>query len=113
MNIKDYEFHVGDEVITTEGVRGKITSICTCDMCINRGFHEPFWTAEDDRWEHCIDKFTAECGFNGYYKIGKYRFNDFDKGEVLQSMAYCEKELKRLRKQWRLIEELEGQQYDM
>ena len=108
MNIKDYEFHIGDEVITTEGIKGKITSICTCDRCQERGFYEPFWTCEDDKWEHCIDKFTAECGFNGYYKIGKYRFNDFDKGEVLREMASYEDGLKRLRKQLKVIEELES-----
>jgi hypothetical protein len=108
MDIKDYEFNVGDEVITTEGVRGKITSVCTCDRCQERGFYEPFWKSEDDNWEHCIDKFTAEIGFNGYYKIGKYHFNDFEKGEVLREMASCEDGLKRLRKQLKVIEELES-----
>ena len=109
MNIKDYEFHIGDDVITTEGIRGKITNICTCQRCESRGFYEPFWTSKDNDYEHCIVKDIAEMNFSGFYKIGKYRFNDFDKGEVLQSMAYHEKELKQLKKQWRLIEELEGE----
>ena len=108
VNIKDYEFNVGDEVITTEGVRGKITRICTCDRCERRGFYEPFWIIEDDDWEKCIDIYDAESGFSSFYKIGKYRFNDFDKGNVLQEMASCEHELKRLRKQLRIIEELES-----
>lgn len=108
MNIKDYEFHVGDDVITTEGVKGKITNICTCDRCEERGFYEPFWIGEDDVWGHCIDIYDAESGFNRFYKIGKYHFNDFDKGEVLRDMAYCEDGLKRLRKQLKVIEELES-----
>lgn len=108
MDIKDYEFHVGDEVITTEGVRGKITSICTCDRCEERGFYEPFWSMEDDKLERCIDKFIAEIGFNGFYKIGKYHFNDFDKGEVLRDMGYHEIQLKKLRNQLKIIEEYEN-----
>ena len=108
MNIKDYEFCVGDEVITTEGVRGKITSICTCDMCEERGFYEPFWIGEDDNWEHCIDIYDAESSFNRFYKIGKYRFSDFDKGDVLREMASCEDELRRLRNQLKVMEECEA-----
>lgn len=106
MNIKDYKFHVGDEVITTEGERGRITSICTCERCQERGFHVPFWAGEFDKWEHCIDKFTAENGFSGYYKIGEYRFNNFDKAEVLQCMAACERELQKCRKRLETIEEI-------
>lgn len=108
MNIKDYEFHEGDEIITTEGVKGKITRICTCKSCGIRGFYEPFWTSEDNDYEHCIAKYIAEMNFSGFYKIGKYRFNDFDKGEVLRDMASCEDRLKQLRKQLRIIEELEN-----
>lgn len=110
MNIKDYEFHVGDEVITTEGIRGKITKICTCDRCQERGFYEPFWRSENEEWEHCIDKFTAEIGFNGFYKIGKYKFNDFDKAEVYRNIAFCEEELRRYKKQLKTIEEIEGRE---
>lgn len=103
----EFEFYVGDEVITTEGIKGKITSICTCEKCEERGFYELFWTEEDDEWGHCITKFDAEDGFNSFYKIGKYRFNDFDKGRMLRGMAYYEDELKRLRKQLKLMEEYE------
>ena len=108
MNIKDYEFNIGDLVITIEGVKGKITSICTCDRCEERGFYEPFWAGEDDDYERCISKFTAETGFNGFYQIGKYRFNDFDKSEVLREMAYYEDELKRLKRQLKVIEDTEN-----
>lgn len=107
MDIKDYEFHVGDEVITTEGVRGKITSVCHCDRCEERGFYEPFWIAEDGKYEHCIDIYDAKSGFSSFYKIGKYRFSDFNKGEILREMASYEDGLKQLRKQLRVIEEYE------
>lgn len=110
MNIKDYEFNIGDIVITTEGKIGKITNICTCDRCEERGFYEPFWVDEDDDYEHCISIFAAQHSFIGFYQIGKYKFNDFDKGEVLREMASYEKELKRLRKQLKVIEELENKQ---
>lgn len=106
MNIKDYEFYIGDEVITTDGVIGRITSVCTCDRCRERGFYEPFWAGED-KWEHCIDIYTAKTGFAGFYKIGKYYFNDFNKGEVLRDMAYHEDEIKKLRKQLKVIDEIE------
>ena len=42
MNIKDYKFNVGDEVITTDGQHGKIVEICNCESCRSRGFLEPF-----------------------------------------------------------------------
>lgn len=107
MNIKDYEFHVGDEVITTEGIIGKITSICACDRCKDRGFYEPFWSVDGSDYEHCIDIYEAESGFGMFYKIGKYRFNDLNKDEVLREISYYEDGLKQLRNQLRIIEELE------
>ena len=107
MYLQSYEFNIGDEVVTTDGIKGKITKICNCDMCQKRGFYEPFWVDEDDKVTRCIDKFTAEIGFLGFYKIGKYRFNDFDKVEVLREMASYEDSLKRLRKQLKIIEEIE------
>lgn len=78
-------------------------------MCQERGFYEPFWNTGDDRFDEDISIFEAQHGFRKYYKIGKYRFNDFDKAEVLQDMARYERELKKLRKQLKLIEELENE----
>ena len=95
-DIRGYKFKIGDEVITTEGKVGKIISICDCDKCKARGFYEPFWVAEDSEWSRCISKFTAEDGFYGFYKIGKYRFNDFDKNSVLSAIDDCENRLKQL-----------------
>lgn len=111
MDIKDYEFEIGDKVITTEGEFGKIVDICRCDRCQKRGFYEPIWAKDGDKYQHYITNYDAECGFCGFYRIGKYKFNDFDKGEILRGMAYCEDELKRLRKQLKVIEELEESYY--
>lgn len=109
MNLTDYNFNTGDEVITTQGERGWIAHICTCDSCLKRGFNEPFWISDYGGYERCIDKFTAQNGFNGYYKIGRYRFNDFDKADILRSMAACEEDLKRYKKQLKRIYELEAE----
>ena len=106
MDIKDYRFKVGDEVITTEGVRGEITDICKCSSCQRRGFYEPTWVDDDGYYEY-ITKWDAECSFKGYYKIGDYYFEHFDKGKVLRAIADYEDGLKKLKKQLKLIEELE------
>lgn len=107
MNIQDYKFNVGDKVITTDGRTGFITSVCMCDKCEERGFLEPFWKDDDEYYDHCISIFTAQNGFVGFYQIGKYKFNDFDKGQVLWEIAHYEKELKRLKKQLQVIEDVE------
>lgn len=106
MNIKDYKFNVGDKVITTDGVVGKITSICTCSQCEERGFYEPTWENEYGD-EYYITINDAIFGFNTYYQIGEYHFNGLDKDEVLYDMAFYERELKKLKKQLKVIEELE------
>lgn len=108
MDIKDYKFKIGDDVITTDGVRGKIVDICDCSQCAGRGFYEPVWIAENDNNKEYITIGTAICGFPRYYQIGEYHFNDFDKSEVLHDIAGYEKELKRLRNQLEVIEEIEG-----
>lgn len=33
MKNNNYEFHVGDEVETIDGIDGKIVSICHCERC--------------------------------------------------------------------------------
>ena len=102
----DYEFKIGDRVVTVYGETGEIVYICTCDRCKARGFCEPTWK-DSNGDTHYITNYDAECGFVGFHKIGKYRFNDFDKSGVLGEIASYEKELRKLRTQLKTIEELE------
>lgn len=109
MNISDYVFNIGDEVITIDGIKGKIVEICDCDWCKERGFLEPIWDGE-----YCSDEYItihqAERGFTNYYKIGNYKFNKLQKDLVESNIAYHEGELVRLRKQLAVIEELEKEE---
>ena len=107
MNIQDYNFKVGDTVITTIGEVGKITGICYCRYCAERGFFEPTWRVETEMCDRYITKYDAECGFIGFYRIGDYHFDEFNKAELYAKIASYEKELKRLKKQLKVIEKFE------
>lgn len=114
-----YDFKVGDEVITTDGVRGKIVDICTCVYCQRRGFYEPIWVADDDEemYEQQISDWDASNGFDEYYKIGKYRFNNsLCKAEVfMNGIAYHEKEIAKIKSRMKVVQELleeEAKSYD-
>lgn len=110
MNVKDYKFEIGDEVITTKGKKGKIIDVCNCESCQRRGFHEPVWIREEDGVHDYITIYQAQTGFGGYHRIGKYIFNDFDKSKILESMMWCEKELGQLKKQLEFIESVEKEE---
>lgn len=106
MNISDYVFNIGDEVITVDGETGMIFDICECEECKRRGFCEPIWEndKEDYMW---ITNSEAECGFTNYHRIGKYRFNPVRREAVEIEIAHLEGNLKDLRKRLALIETLE------
>ena len=110
MNIRDYNFKIGDKVITVEGQIGEIVNICDCEECRRRGFCEPMWKRPDDYYVNYITIYQAESGFPGFYQIGRYHFNDFDKDEVLRQITCYEEKLIKLKKQLSFIEELE--EYD-
>ena len=112
MNISDYKFNIGDEVVTIEGERGTITCICDCQFCFDRGFFEPIWTIENGGREDYITISQALNGFENFYKIGSYRFNDFDKVSNYADLAYYENEIKKLKHQLRVIEEVESNDYE-
>lgn len=40
--MNNYNFKVGDKVVTVYGETGVIVDICTCDNCKERGFYEPY-----------------------------------------------------------------------
>lgn len=108
MNIEDYKFNIGDDVITTEGIRGTIVDICDCQNCFDRGFFEPIWTVNNSDKSDYITFSQAVNGFLDFYKIGNYRFNDFDKASIYRDLAYYETEIKKLRNQLRVIDEVES-----
>lgn len=106
-----YEFNIGDEVITHYGERGTIIDICECSDCEKRGFYEPLWRGEDGNTEY-ITAYHLKNGFSTYYKIGKHRFGNFDKSMLEHFISGYEKTLARLKKQLSLIEELERGESD-
>ena len=103
-----YKFTEGDVVITTSGEKGKIINICKCSQCERRGFYEPIWVVEGINERRYISIDDARSHFKGFYQIGEYRFDDFDRSTLLTDIASCEAELDRLKKQLELMEELEA-----
>lgn len=75
MKDNNYEFRVGDEVETVDGMVGKIVSICHCEKCAERGFFEPKWETLDRKYSDYITVYQANYGFPGYRRIGKYVWN--------------------------------------
>lgn len=88
-NNAEYDFKVGDVVITSNGKTGIIEDICDCDRCKARGFYEPtvkvISGADDTIWVTDTDK---EHGFISFYQIGKYRFGNIDKESVEYSIEH-------------------------
>lgn len=75
MKDHNYEFCVGDEVETVDGISGKIVSICHCERCTERGFFEPIWETSDGKYSDYITVNQANWGFPYYQRIGKYVWN--------------------------------------
>lgn len=106
MSISDCVFNVGDEVITIHGERGKITEICHCDLCRERGFFEPTWKDEYGNTSY-VSIYDATEGLPDYYRIGKYRFNEFDRGYVEVCIKRIEENLDYARKRLAFMDEVE------
>lgn len=75
MQYNDYEFCIGDEVETVDGMVGKIVSICHCERCAERGFFEPEWKTLDGEYSDYITANQLNLGFPYYRRIGKYVWN--------------------------------------
>lgn len=76
--LMEYDFKVGDRVVTSTGVAGVITDICNCERCKERGFYEPTVTTTfgiDTIW---ITDTCKNNGFINFYQIGKYKFGNID-----------------------------------
>ena len=108
MKPSDYEFAVGDRVVTIYGVVGHVVDICRCDRCPERGFRELTWRSDADHYVGWITIYDAERGFDDFYQIGKYRFDHkFDKTVLCLMIKEKEAELASLKKQLEMMEELE------
>ena len=108
MKPSDYEFAVGDKVVTIYGVIGHVIDICRCDRCLERGFRELTWRSDADHDIGWITIYDAERGFDDFYQIGKYQFDrTFKKSRIRSMIIEKEVELRRLKKQLEVMEELE------
>ena len=108
MKPSDYEFAIGDKVITIYGEVGHIIDICRCERCFERGFNELKWRSDADHDVGWITIYDAERGFDDFYQIGKYRFgHEFDKIVLCLMIKEKEAELASLKKQLEVMEELE------
>lgn len=100
-----YDFKIGDKVITSDGREGVIQQICTCHKCKERGFYEPV-ALMDDGENLYITVYCKECGFDEFFQIGDYVFDNIDEDIVRSWITGCERKLKQLNKQLALIEVL-------
>lgn len=105
----EYNFNVGDEVITADGCVGVITSICDCEDCLARGFAEPQVEAEIGEfiWINNIDK---EEGFSHFYKIGDYVFGNINETKLFNRLAELSAELKSISARLTVIKKIREEQ---
>ena len=96
MKDNNYEFRVGDEVETVDGMSGKIVSICHCERCAERGFFEPKWETLDGQYSDYITVNQANRGFPYYRRIGKYVWNH-DANEEKSTKNIFKKENKEMK----------------
>ena len=89
-------FKVGDEVITSTGQIGKITSICDCENCKERGFYEPTVETEDGDIIYLTNN-AKKVNFRSFYKIGDQVFGNIDKDAVYDEIKSTQQQLTELR----------------
>lgn len=90
--LKEYDFKVGDEVITSIGEKGIICDICKCEACQRRGFYEPKVKFNGTGGIY-ITNYDRDCGFKSFYKIGDYIFGNIDAEGAEANMKLKEKDL--------------------
>lgn len=101
VQLGEYEFCLGDTIVTTDGIVGKITGFCNCDECRKRGFLEPFWEDEDS--EQFISIHAVKNGLIGFHRVGKHLFHPFDKSWIEGKIKMVEAEIAQLRKRLETI----------
>ena len=108
MKPSDYEFAVGDKVVTIYGDVGRVVDICKCEKCLERGFCELTWRSDINHDVGWITIYDAERGFDDFYQIGKYRFgHTFNKSVVRAMIIEKEVELRNLKRRLQVMDELE------
>ena len=105
---QNYDFKIGDRVITIEGETGVIVDICKCEACERRGFYEPIWRSDYNGDMNYITGYSSDFDYSDYYQIGEYRFGEFDRVSVIQNAAYHKSQIEQLRKQLALMDAIEG-----
>ena len=113
---QQYDFQVGDQVITSLGEVGTIANICKCEQCRERGFYEPVVDipGKDAMFITNADKMS---GFKNYYRIGKYKFGNTDRetlrSQIISSTKTCEEmssNIVRYTEQLRILDQLEDEE---
>ncbi len=105
--IKEVEFKVGDQVITSDGRVGCIIDICTCDKCKERGFDEPEvrYINGDTDYITISDKNNE---FKNFYSIGNKVFGNLDEAHILSCISARKEELQQLEFQLDVINSLKN-----
>lgn len=116
---QEYNFKVGDEVITSTGEVGVIKDICDCKYCKERGFCEPQVETKIGNGTIYITDNDKRVNFRSFYKIGDYIFGNLDEDCLLYDIKRTEEEINRLKnelnvlkKQQNVMQRLEFQKDD-
>ena len=110
MKPSDYEFAIGDKIVTICGDVGHIDDICKCDRCIERSFCELTCRSYINHNVGWITIYDAERDFDDFYQIGKYRFDHtFEKSRIRSIIIEKEGELRGIKRQLQVMEGLEGE----
>ena len=102
-----YTFKVGDKVITANGRTGKITGICTCDQCKQRGFYEANIEFNDKDTDYLMIS-DKKNGFKAYFSIGDRIFGNLDEKSVDKEINECHDRLLQLSEQLGTITRLKS-----
>ena len=94
ISLMEYDFQVGDIVITSTGETGFIDDICDCRNCKARGFYEPQVKLTEGIYDIYITNNDKNNGFNNFYKIGKYVFGNIDKKSIQRDIDTEEHNIK-------------------
>ena len=112
--LMEYDFKVGDIVVTDTGEVGFIESICDCEQCKKRRFYEPTAKMIDGNDTIYITCTCKNNGFKSFYQIGKYKFGNLDKESVKRwiksennNIKEANERIKRYEKQLKRLKRLE------